>query len=234
MISFDNAIRLAISLTLLFIGFQMGTIWGAQPGVEAWVYKWQTLFTGLMAVGAAVLTVLAMYRTDTKQQDRHDEIYALTLRRDILAVQRAAHMGRFYRELAADIQSTADRVKDRLATNSSRPPDQDVLDLLSLGSRFNVAIKMTPVRSAEALFGPRMAQIFEALGYALPGVEAEVGELRSKKAAHGTTADIEFRLEVKGFIDEIVNYAAPLSEFADCLAALNETYKKLHRPPSSS
>ncbi|MGX9143676.1 hypothetical protein [Mesorhizobium sp. 128a] len=234
MITMDNAIRLAISLTLLFIGFQMGAIWGAQPGVNGWLYMWQTLFAGLMAIGAALLTVFAMFRTDAKQQERHNEIYALTLRRDILAVERAAHMDDFYRRLADDIAATTEKVKAKLENGTVRPSEDDVDALINLGKRFNIAVNMTLVKSAADLFGPRMAQVYEALGFAMPGLEIGVNDLHKMNLARGDAADHKLHAEVLHYIGDINHYIHSLVEFADCLVALGDRYHGLQRPFSPS
>lgn len=51
--------------------------------------EWETLATGFLAIGAAFYTVRGMRAVDKQHQKRHDQLYALTLRADRLAVDRA-------------------------------------------------------------------------------------------------------------------------------------------------
>lgn len=54
-----------------------------------WVYDFQTLITGLAAVGAATWTISVMERTDRKQADRHRELVELNQRSDLRRLERA-------------------------------------------------------------------------------------------------------------------------------------------------
>ena len=54
-----------------------------------WVYDFQTLITGLAAVGAATWTISVMESTDRKQTDRHRELVELNQRSDLRRLERA-------------------------------------------------------------------------------------------------------------------------------------------------
>ncbi len=53
------------------------------------VYDFQTLLTGIFAVGAATWTVLTMEATDTRSEQRHRQLMAVSLRSEIHAIDRA-------------------------------------------------------------------------------------------------------------------------------------------------
>ncbi|WP_139283802.1 hypothetical protein [Rhizobium sp. NFR12] len=65
-----------------------------QTGGDTWrniISDFQTLFTGMAAVAAATWTVLTMEKTDARQEARHRELVALTIRADRLRADRAVH-----------------------------------------------------------------------------------------------------------------------------------------------
>ncbi|MBD8652332.1 hypothetical protein IFT66_14685 [Rhizobium sp. CFBP 13726] len=65
-------------------------IWsGTSDRVGRFVYDYQTLITGLLAVAAAALAVWQARRTDEKSNARHTQILELSLRADRLRVERA-------------------------------------------------------------------------------------------------------------------------------------------------
>ena len=63
-----------------------------QNGGDPWrnfVFDFQTLLTGIFAVGAATWTVLTMELTDTRSEERHRQLMAVSLRSELRAVDRA-------------------------------------------------------------------------------------------------------------------------------------------------
>jgi hypothetical protein len=57
---------------------------------DLWLYRWQTLIAGALAVLAAIITVRQMKTTDKLQEKRHQDLISLNLRSDRLRIQRAA------------------------------------------------------------------------------------------------------------------------------------------------
>ncbi|MGV1904126.1 hypothetical protein [Agrobacterium cavarae] len=55
------------------------------------IFDFQTLITGILAVGAALLTVKQSQEVDQRQQRRHDELFDLQVRPDRLRLARAYH-----------------------------------------------------------------------------------------------------------------------------------------------
>lgn len=63
-----------------------------QSGGDSWrniLYDFQTLFTGILALGAAALTIVQSRLVDERQQKRHNDLLELQMRPDKLRVERA-------------------------------------------------------------------------------------------------------------------------------------------------
>lgn len=63
-----------------------------ESGGDSWrniIYDFQTLFTGILAVGAATFTILQSRKIDDRQQKRHEELFDLHIRPDKLRLARA-------------------------------------------------------------------------------------------------------------------------------------------------
>ncbi|MBB2685166.1 UNVERIFIED_ORG: hypothetical protein GGD47_002754 [Rhizobium etli] len=82
---FAGIIALAAALLIPSVAGGVADPWGK------FVSDYQTLITGLAAVGAATWTISVMERTDARQGQRHAQLVELALRGDRLAVQRAIY-----------------------------------------------------------------------------------------------------------------------------------------------
>lgn len=66
----------------------------ARMGENSWrnfIYDFQTLITGGLAIFAAYLTVNAAFQIDLRQQLRHEQILSFTVRRELRALERSLH-----------------------------------------------------------------------------------------------------------------------------------------------
>ncbi len=59
-------------------------------GGQGLTIEWETLLAGILAIGAALMTVKAMYRNEEFQQQRHMQLMRLNVRGDQIAAERAA------------------------------------------------------------------------------------------------------------------------------------------------
>jgi len=75
----------ATALLIPAVAGGIGDPWGK------FVSDYQTLITGLAAVGAATWTISVMEKTDARQGERHAQLVELSLRSDRLAVERAVY-----------------------------------------------------------------------------------------------------------------------------------------------
>jgi len=80
-----------VVINAMFLATAIGVAFSPVMPVGFWVFveKYQTLITGLAAVGAAVATVRQMQKSDRKSDDRHDALMKLSVRADALIVDRA-------------------------------------------------------------------------------------------------------------------------------------------------
>lgn len=74
----------------LFVVLNAVILGDEKNGLWLFVYKFQTLITGIFAIIAALITVRTMRITDERQELRHRELISLNLRRDRMRVRRAA------------------------------------------------------------------------------------------------------------------------------------------------
>lgn len=79
---FMIGVGLFVLFNAIILGDENNQLW-------LFVYKFQTLITGIFAIIAALITVRAMRKTDEKQEHRHRELISLNLRRDRMIVRRA-------------------------------------------------------------------------------------------------------------------------------------------------
>lgn len=89
---------LTLIISVIFLAVGVPALFGdarvieGQKGGDPWrnvIFDFQTLLTGLLAVGAACWTVMTMERTDEKSEARHRQLVALSLRSEIIAMERA-------------------------------------------------------------------------------------------------------------------------------------------------
>jgi len=80
-----GAVAVAVATALVVPTYIGGTTdpWGQ------FIFNYQTLITGLAAVGAATWTISVMEKTDLRQENRHRELIELSLRSDRLKLERA-------------------------------------------------------------------------------------------------------------------------------------------------
>ncbi len=55
---------------------------------ETWLFRYQTLLTGIFAIGAAFVTVKQMQKTDEQSERRHQELARLQVRAEKLKIER--------------------------------------------------------------------------------------------------------------------------------------------------
>ena len=135
---------------------------------DFWLYRWQTLIAGLLAVVAATGTIYMMARTDSEQQRRHDDLLGLNLRSDRLRIRRATTptVG----ELRWALNETTTLLND---LESMANPNFDFLDKLAEAFKaIDRAVDRNEIEQAKDLF--------DAFLYSLTsGVQTGAGEIRN-------------------------------------------------------
>ena len=82
--------RFAELITTLLIGICAGLALGGMTELEFRLYDWQTLIAGILAVGAAAITLFEMRRTEAAQGKRHNDLLRLSLRQDRMTIERCS------------------------------------------------------------------------------------------------------------------------------------------------
>lgn len=99
---------------ILLTGFFLPIFFGEprmvkdQHGGDPWrniIYDFQTLFTGVLAVGAAAFTIIQSRAIDERQQRRHEQLFDLQVRPDRLRLARAWGKVRYLITLKSSIES---------------------------------------------------------------------------------------------------------------------------------
>lgn len=85
-----SAIYLVAMIIAGLIGFLLGISLHQVTPETTWLYDYQALVAGFMAIAAAGVTITAMTWIDFRQQKRHEDLMRLNLRRDRLRFRRAA------------------------------------------------------------------------------------------------------------------------------------------------
>jgi Na+/melibiose symporter-like transporter len=96
--------------TALLAGFLFGIVATDASSSEFWLYRYQKIIAGILAIAAAAWTVFEMRRQDERQQLRHEERITLGVRADRLTVFR-------YRDVyLATILSQSEKLTAAIAT----------------------------------------------------------------------------------------------------------------------
>ncbi|MDA4847275.1 hypothetical protein [Hoeflea poritis] len=88
----NNVLAIAYFTTSLIAGIFLGASFPTSFGeVGGWLYNWQPLLAGSLAIFVAFITILQMRKSDELTEDRHRELINLNLRSDALKVERACY-----------------------------------------------------------------------------------------------------------------------------------------------
>lgn len=86
----DDKMNAMQAVTAVVAGIFIGVALTDSTTSEFWLYRYQTIIAGILAIVAAGWTVVEMRRTDQRQQLRHEELMKINLRADRLRARRAA------------------------------------------------------------------------------------------------------------------------------------------------
>lgn len=84
--------RIVVGAVFTFVTiFLAVTIFGSEDDVwRKWFYDYQTMCAGVLAIGAAYLTIVETRRIDSEQARRHRQLVVLQLREERVLAERAA------------------------------------------------------------------------------------------------------------------------------------------------
>ncbi|TIQ31033.1 MAG: hypothetical protein E5X48_28060 [Mesorhizobium sp.] len=97
------------------VGFISGLAWSDLGHKTNWLFQYQTLVTGALAVIAAFFTVNAMNATEERQQARHDELMGFSRRSDRMIAERASALAGLFRGSAKDVSKLIDAFGEKFS-----------------------------------------------------------------------------------------------------------------------
>lgn len=108
---------LVLAVLVGFMAIIVPTIFGdlATDSWTKYIYNYQTLLTGALAVGAAFVTVHQMRRSDELQERRHRQLIKFQQRNDTLAIDR----------ITAWLPTMLKACESSIRAYLSRPPDEE-------------------------------------------------------------------------------------------------------------
>lgn len=147
---------LALAGIVAFTGFVVPTMFSDRK-TDTWVtyiYDYQGLLTGILAVGAAYVTVRQMKETDELQEKRHGDMLRLSIHPNRLLVHRAARPNT--KLLRAAIKRTIELINEEQL--ASEPTPEYVDDVVAVFMTIVEIAKSDEIEKARALFEPALNQ----------------------------------------------------------------------------
>ncbi|RWH88003.1 MAG: hypothetical protein EOR77_25775 [Mesorhizobium sp.] len=213
-----------LAVVTAVIGFIVGMAWSDLNHQAGWLYQYQTLVTGVLAVSAAFITVNAMNKTEERQQKRHDELIRVSQRADRLTAQRAGHMKDYFRKVAvelAEVQGTFDAF-DASNPNPPRATDAQIDKISYMIELLRLGLEMDVIKSSKHLFGAKMSVSYERLLYVLnwSTERFRLIEANRRNLTRSSTEDIAQNIwKIASQIDYLL-----IEKFADELERLESIY----------
>ncbi|MER8867097.1 hypothetical protein NKI19_25900 [Mesorhizobium sp. M0751] len=157
----DDRLNAMQAVTAVLAGIFIGVALTDSTTSEFWLYRYQTMIAGILAIIAAGWTVFEMRRSDERQQQRHDDLVALTLRADGAAVRRAAQ---FVQVIEAVIGCATLFVANYEKQKRNAFPKPAIAnEAVETVEMFAKLIDSEAVFDCRKLFGPEMSMTYQYL-----------------------------------------------------------------------
>lgn len=160
----DDKLNALQAITAVAAGIFIGIALTDGTTSEFWLYRYQTIIAGILAIVAAGWTVVEMRRTDVRQQYRHDELMSLNLRADRLRARRAAF------PYANKIRSAASLLDESLiAYSDSVDKQREVRSELMKAiekprNKLAHILFVSQINDAKDMFGSEMSYNYDEIG----------------------------------------------------------------------
>ncbi|RUV03491.1 hypothetical protein EOB36_05895 [Mesorhizobium sp. M6A.T.Cr.TU.017.01.1.1] len=214
-----------VAITAAVIGFIAGMAWSDLDHQAKWLYDYQTLVTGTLAVAAAFITVNAMNKTEERQQKRHEELMKLSLRPDKMAVDRAAYLQAIFQQLGDETDEFSGRVAHKYAAiGAGTPVDEDLDAAIAILGKFLEALEMPAITDAAKFFSPRMNGIFAFLNAKKRYLRDCYEKLKQVRGVENKEANRSKITLMRRTGTEFGEMSRHLTEFANQLVSLSEEY----------
>lgn len=151
---------------------------GARHWLAAFIYDFQTLIAGILAVGAAGWTVVTMEKTDREAANRHSQLVELQLRPDSLRIQRMVFPA--YYDLLGSRRIMAlfdcEAIESRFDTDPT-VLIEDIDRIRKCAAIAEAVFRIEAVVKASDLFGGRLTHNLERLKIALIKIQSSSARL---------------------------------------------------------
>lgn len=201
-------VMLGLILLVVFflpIFFGQERVVEGQHGGDSWrniIYDFQTLFTGVLAVGAAAFTIIQSRAIDARQQQRHEQLFDLQVRPDRLRLARA--WGKI--DSLITLKSSIETMGFPLVTPGEEPltmPHRNaIIGLQLLISLASDTLADKQVENVRDLFDGEMHNAFNGLGFQLKSLNSmlkrmayDVGKPVEVETSPNSFAAIPYTLE---------------------------------------
>ncbi|MCJ8517785.1 hypothetical protein [Pseudorhizobium tarimense] len=209
---------------------------GGNP-IRQFIYDFQTLFGGILAIAAAYFTVWQMRETDTQAEGRHAQQVSLTIRKDALRVDRAANPD--VDELNEALENMRDAVRALRNPEKGKILLREELDFLFSGVEYaRERINRGDVRETEELFdGEMIERLRKARGRIDDALDHKREILRynsitkGQQFPYGTGFYDSYVKEVRESLERIVD---DVENFRSRLERLAQEYRTLMIVPTSN
>jgi len=199
---------------LLVLGTLVGLFIADTTGAEGWLKEYQTLVTGILAVGAALYTVRQMQSSDEKQEKRHQELIDFNLQPDRRRVAKAAQNADSFRKIATLIDRfLGDEGRDAFVARVLNKPSAEDRKLFDQSVFFCEQIaKAKNIPAATELFEPRMSTCWARLVDDASFVE------KQRKLMLGPEKSVPNAVRTHKSLEQLARHVREMADHLDNLA----------------
>lgn len=210
---------------LAFIrGNETNCFWG-------FLYDFQTLITGLLAVGAATVAVWQSRKIDALQHRRHNQLVALSIRPDYLILDRA------YVPVEEILDNVIEEMKAIIQALTKAPEKMwqrvvnDPIEFISIFQRATSTLELEEIKAAMPLFDGETAMVYSKarmkskhLVSFFQQMQREIGGFQSTNDRRIQQTDINARLaSLKSYLIDVEQELTHLSQNMRGFMRLYET-----------
>lgn len=160
----DDKLNAMQAVTALAAGTFIGIALTDATTAEFWLYRYQTIIAGILAIVAAAWTVYEMRRTDDRQGQRHTELVKLNLRSDSMKAARAADtFPDTLRGIALDLDATTLTIKSWRSRESLSDISNFAPTLVHLARDIGTTLKMKPITDVRDILDADASSTLESL-----------------------------------------------------------------------
>ncbi|MER9069275.1 hypothetical protein NKH84_22345 [Mesorhizobium sp. M0902] len=218
----DDKLNAMQAVTAVLAGIFIGVALTDTTTSEFWLYRYQTLVAGILAIIAAGWTVFEMRRTDGRQDQRHIELVKLNVRADRLKASRAAYI------FPKTFRRFADELAGMMPTIASWNDQDSLQDIFRSKPNFEEFLEdvestllMKPITDAQDIFDDRASATYQVLIALMENIDI-AGRMNAIRTM-GRTQERKFEVdEIKA---RLMRLASELRAFAIDLERQRDSFQ---------